>query len=135
MLHFSSKLIFYSCYIDLIEDGAEEEDTESIDSDDRSKYFTRSSNCEPQHITSLDGFDFILYMEQIGWPQGGTFSTLLSTVGYDFHEENGLMVPQAKAYKVKDALILLIFELYVPSTIVIISSESTIKNIDCPSIS
>ena len=74
-------------------------------------------------------------MNQIGWPQGGTFSTLLSTVGYDFREENGLVVPQAKGYKVKDALILLIFELYVPSTIVIIFSESTIKNTDCPSIS
>ena len=73
-------------------------------------------------------------MNHIGWPQGGTFSTLLSTVGYDFHEENGRMVSEAKAYKVRDALILLIFELYVPFTIAIISSESTIKNTDCPSI-
>ena len=74
-------------------------------------------------------------MNRIGWPQGGTFSTLLSTVGYDFHEENGLMVPKAEEDKVKDALVLLILELYVPSTIVIISSESAIKNTDCPSIS
>ena len=74
-------------------------------------------------------------MDQIGWPQGGTFSTLLSTVGYGFHEENGLMVPQAKEYKVADALILLIFELYVHSTIIITSSESVIKNTDYPSIS
>ena len=74
-------------------------------------------------------------MNRIGWPQGGTFSTLLSTVGYDFHEENGLMVPQAKGSKVADALILLIFELYVPSTIVITSSESAIKNTGYPSIS
>ena len=74
-------------------------------------------------------------MNRIGWPQGGTFSTLLSTVGYDFHEENGLMVPKAEEYKVKDALVVLILELYVSSTIVIIFSESTIKNTDCPSIS
>ena len=74
-------------------------------------------------------------MNRIGWPQGGTFSTLLSTVGYDFHEENGLMVPKAKENEVKDALVVLIFELYVPSTIVITSSESAIKDTDYPSIS
>ena len=128
-------MIFYSCYLDQIEDGIEEEKTESIDSDDRSKYFTPSYSRKPRHITSLGGYDFIEYMNQIGWPQGGTFSTLLSTVGYDFHEENGLMVPKAEEYKVKDALVVLILELYVTSTIVITSSESAIKNIDCPSIS
>ena len=74
-------------------------------------------------------------MNRIGWPQGGTFSTLLSTVGYDFHEENGLMVPQARASNVADALILFILELYVPFTVVITSSESAIKNTGYPSIS
>ena len=74
-------------------------------------------------------------MNHIGWPQGGTFSTLLSTVGYDFHEENGLMVPKAEDDKVKDALVVLILELYVSSTIVITSSESAIKNTGYPSIS
>ena len=74
-------------------------------------------------------------MNWIGWPQGGMFSTLLSTVGYEFHKENGLMVPKAEKNKVKDALVLLILELYVPSTIVITSSESAIKNTDYPSIS
>ena len=101
----------------------------------RSQYFTPSYSLKPQHITSLDNYNFIVYMNHIGWPQGGTFSTLLSTVGYDFHEENGRMVPQARVSNVADALIILILELYVSSTIVIIFSESTIKNTDCPSIS
>ena len=74
-------------------------------------------------------------MNRIGWPQGGTFSTLLSTVGYDFHEDRGHMVPKAKQDEVKDALVVLIFELYVPSTIVITSFKSAIKNTDYPSIS
>ena len=73
-------------------------------------------------------------MNHIGWPQGGTFSTLLSTVGYDFHEENSLMVPKAGEDKVKDALVVLILELYVSFTIVITSSESATKNTDYPSI-
>ena len=74
-------------------------------------------------------------MNRIGWPQGGTFSTLLSTAGYNFHEENRYMEPKWYEQKVADALILLILELYVPSTIVITSYESATKNTDCPSIS
>ena len=108
---------------------------ESIDSDVWSESSTTSLPDRLKDFTSLNSYRFIQYMNQIGWPQGGTFSTLLSTVGYDFHEENGLMVPKAEEYKVKDALVVLILELYVSSTIVIIFSESTIKNTDCPSIS
>ena len=73
-------------------------------------------------------------MNEIGWPQGGTFSTLLSTVGYNFHEENRYKKAKWHENKVADALILLILELYVPSTIVITSSESAIKDTDYPSI-
>ena len=108
---------------------------ESINSNLWSQSTTTSLPSWLRDLTSLDSYYFIDYMNRIGWPQGGTFSTLLSTVGYDFHEENGLMVSKAREYKVADALTLLIFELYVPFTIVIISSESTNKNIDCPSIS
>ena len=129
------KLIFSSCYLDQIEGDAESENTKHMSSYNRPQYFTPSYSLKPQHITSLDGYYFIQYMNKIGWPQGGTFSTLLSTVGYDFHEENGLMVPKAEKHKVKDALVLLILELYVPSTIVITSSESAIKNTDYLSIS
>ena len=129
-------MIFSSCYLDQIEGDAESEDSiKPVPSNDRSKYFTSCHGCVTRHVTSLNGDYFIEYMNQIGWPQGGMFSTLLSTVGYDFHEENGFMVSKAREYKVADALTLLIFELYVPFTIVIISSESTNKNIDCPSIS
>ena len=93
-------------------------------SKDRFKYYFASfSDGKYRHFTSLDSYDFIGYMNQIGWPQGGTFSTLLSTLGYDFHEENGLMVPKADLGCVEEALIGLILELYVPDTIVILSPE------------
>ena len=107
---------------------------ESINSNLWSQSPTTSLPSWLRDLTSLDSYYFIDYMNRIGWPQGGTFPTLLSTAGYDFHERNGLMVPKAEEDKVKDALVLLILELYVPFTIAIISSESTIKNTDCPSI-
>ena len=135
---FSCGLIFSSCYLDQIEDDTEEEDTESIDSDVWSRNPTRflpNRLKQPEDLTSLNSSDFIEYMNRIGWPQGGTFSTLLSTVGYNFHEENRYMKPKWHENKVADALILLILELYVPSTIVITSSESAIKNTDYPSTS
>ena len=132
---FPCKLIVPSCYLDQIEDETEEEDTESIDSDVWSQNSTTSLPNRLKDFTSLNSYRFIQYMNRIGWPQGGTFSTLLSTVGYDFHEKNGLMVPRAERNKVQDALALLILELYVPSTIVITSSESAIKDTDYPSIS
>ena len=130
----SSKLIFSSCYLDRIEGDAENDDMEPMNSDDQFQILASLWDDKCRYFTSLSSEDFIFYMNQIGWPQGGVFSTLLSTVGYGFREENGLMVSQAKANKVEDALTLLIFELYVPSTIAIISSESASKNIDCPSI-
>ena len=132
---FYCKLISSSCYLEHIEDGIEEEKTEYIDSYVRSRNPTGFLRNQLKHFTSLDSSNFIVYMDRIGWPQGVTFSTLLSTVGYDFHERNGLMVPKADRNKVRDALALLILELYVPSTIVITSSESAIKNTDYPSTS
>ena len=108
---------------------------ESIDSYVLSQNPTTSLSRWLEVFTSLNSYNFIDHMNRIGWPQGGTFSTLLSTVGYDFHEENGLMVPKADLGCVEEALIGLILELYVPSTIVITSSESAIKNTGYPSIS
>ena len=147
-------MIFSSCYLDQIEDDTEKENTESIDSYICSQSPTTSLPDQPKDFTSLNfrdpsppdqSEDFTplnryylincINRNRIGWPRDGTFLTLLSTVGYDFHEKNGLMVPKAGKNKVKDALVLLILELYVPSTIVIISSESAIKNTDYPSIS
>ena len=116
-------MIFSSCYLDQIEDGTEEENTESIDSDVWSQHPTTSLPIWLEDFTSLNSYRFIDYMNRIGWPQGGMFSTLLSTVGYDFHEENGLMVPKADLGCVEEALIGLILELYVPYTIVILSPE------------
>ena len=107
---------------------------ESINSNLWSQSPTTSLPSWLRDLTSLDSYYFIDYMNRIGWPQGGTFSTLLSTVGYDFHEENSLMVPKAGEDKVKDALVALILELYVSFTIVITSSESATKNTDYPSI-
>ena len=129
------KVIFSSCYLAQIEDDTEEEDTESIDSDVWSQNPTTSLPDRLKDFTSLNSYRFIAYMNRIGWPQGGTFSTLLSTVGYDFHDENRYMVSKWHEHKVADVLILLIFELYVPSTIIIPSSESAIKSTDYPSIS
>ena len=108
---------------------------ESIDSYVLSQNPTTSLPRWLEVFTSLNSYNFIDHMNRIGWPQGGTFSTLLSTVGYDFHEENGLMVLKAETVEVKHALIVLILELYVPATIVITSSESAIKDTDYPSIS
>ena len=107
---------------------------ESINSNLWSQSPTTSLPSWLRDLTSLDSYYFIDYMNRIGWPQGGTFSILLSTVGYDFHEENSLMVPKAGEDKVKDALVALILELYVSFTIVITSSESATKNTDYPSI-
>ena len=64
-------------------------------------------------------------MNQTGWAQGGIFSILLSTAGYDLQREKGRMVLQQEMiYDAAGTLTLLIFELYVPCTIVIVSSNS-----------
>ena len=39
-------------------------------------------------FTSLRAYNFIQYMNIIGWPQDGIFSALLSAVGYDFYEDD-----------------------------------------------
>ena len=132
---FYCKLISSSCYLEHIEYGIDEEKTESIDSYVRSRNPTRFLRNQIKRFTPLNSSNFIAYMNWIGWSQGGTFSTLLSTIGYDFHKGNRYMVPKSHEYKVADALIILILELYVPSIIVITFSESAIKNTDCPSIS
>ena len=64
-------------------------------------------------------------MNQTGWAQGGIFSTLLSTAGYDLQRDKGRMVLQQEMiYDAADTLTLLIFELYAPYAIVIVSSNS-----------
>ena len=64
-----------------------------------------------QNFTSLNAWDFVSYMNQIGWPQNGSFSILLPTLGYHFREVGGRMVTRKHAIFVTDALSILIFEL------------------------
>ena len=98
---------------------------ESISSYDWSRDSIMSSDDQFQYSTSLDRYDFIYYMNQTGWAQGGIFSTLLSTAGYDLQRDKGRMVLQQEMiYDAADTLTLLIFELYAPCTIVIVSSNS-----------
>ena len=98
---------------------------ESISSYDWSRDSILSSDDQFQYSTSLDRYDFMYYMNQTGWSQGGIFSTLLSTAGYDLQREKGRMVLQQEMiYDAADTLTLLIFELYDLSIIVITSSNS-----------
>ena len=67
---------------------------------------------DSQDITSLDADSFVEYMNEIGWPQGGTFVTLLSTVNYHFYEKDGRMTTTRRwGTKVAPALSVLISEL------------------------
>ena len=65
-----------------------------------------------QDITSLNALHFVEYMNKIGWPQDGTFVTLLSTMGYHFRERDGRVVTREwDEFQVALVLSLLIFEL------------------------
>ena len=43
-------------------------------------------------MQNLNGENFTRYMDEIGWPQDGAFTTLLSTMGHYFDETDGRMV-------------------------------------------
>ena len=51
------------------------------------------------------------YMDEIGWPQDGTFVTLLLTFGYRFHEKDGRIVTHRPWTWTAEALSILILEL------------------------
>ena len=55
-------------------------------------------------------------MNEIGWPQGGMFSILLSMWGYSFHEKDGRIVAQRLERRVGPALMFHICELWDHST-------------------
>ena len=68
----------------------------------------------PEHLqdtTSLNGADFVEYMNEIGWAQDGMFVALLSTLNYQFDKEGGRMVTRKWYKRVAPALFLLISEL------------------------
>ena len=62
-------------------------------------------------FTSFDAFDFIGYMDTIGWPNDGALSELLSSVGYDFDQARVRLVETKYDARAHEALTLLIFEL------------------------
>ena len=64
-----------------------------------------------QDITSLNTRHFIEYMNKIGWPQDGTFVTLLPTLGYHFRKWDGRIVTRRLWIWTAEALSILIFEL------------------------
>ena len=65
-----------------------------------------------QDITSLNAEHFVEYMNEIGWPQDGTFVTLISTMGYHFCKRDGRVVTRKwDEFKVAPVLSLLISEL------------------------
>ena len=64
-----------------------------------------------QNPTSLNAWDFVSYMNEIGWPQDGSFAILLPTLGYHFREVGGRVVTRKYDMDVSEALSVLIFEL------------------------
>ena len=62
-------------------------------------------------FTSFDASDFIGYMDTVGWPTDGTFSELLSSVGYDFDQAKARIIEPKYDARADEALTLLIFEL------------------------
>ena len=67
--------------------------------------------CIADYLRNSNGENFILYMDAIGWPQDGAFTTLLSTVGYYFNEKDGRIVIQKRSEWAASALSVLICEL------------------------
>ena len=64
-----------------------------------------------QSITSLNAEDFIKYMNETSWKQGGVFANVLSVMGHRFKEEDGRMVTEQWRGWSAPVLTLIIFEL------------------------
>ena len=62
-------------------------------------------------VTLLNADYFAEYMNNVGWPQDGTFMALLSNVDYRFNEEDGRTITRKYSKEVAPVLSLLIFEL------------------------
>ena len=65
------------------------------------------------YLWDSNGENFIEYMDAIGWPQDGAFTTLLSTVGHYFDEKDGRMATRKPEiwFGHGSSLSVLIFEL------------------------
>ena len=69
-----------------------------------------SSSKYQQNSTSVDANYFMYTINEVGWPQNGVFSALLSGLDYSFHEKWGRFVTRKEYWRVAPVLALLIFE-------------------------
>ena len=74
---------------------------------------TESNRLPPylRNFTSLKAWQFVDFMNRIGWPRDGTFVAFLSAMGYYFRKENGRIVTRKEGWQVEGALSIAIFEL------------------------
>ena len=72
---------------------------------------SRHSPEPSRSVSSLNAEDFMKYMDESSWKQGGVFADLLSAMGHRFKEEKGRMVTERWRGYFAPVLTLIIFEL------------------------